>query len=302
MDRRYPLAAAVAAAVIALVTVIVVLVRAGSDGNEFADGITVTPTAPPTATPSATVTPRPTEIASSTATATTPTATQPATATPTRTPTPPATGRLYEHGARGSGQIALTFDMGGRVDPALDIMNWLIANDVHATIFMTGAMAESQNTEAGRQVLALVEAHRDLFDLGNHSYSHPDFRDLTAAQMRDELQRTEAAVSRTTSVGMRPWFRPPFGGQDADVVAGVAAAGYPATIMWDIDTIDWRPESDGGPTAADIVDKVVSRAQGGSIVLMHLGGYNTYEALPQVVAGLRARGLEPVTLGEMFAN
>lgn len=304
MDRRYPLAAALAAAVIALVTVVVVLLRAGGNGNEPADGITVTPTATPSATTSATVIPSPTQITSPTATATTPTATQPATstATPTRTSTPPATGRLYEHGARGSGQVALTFDMGGRVDPALDIMNWLIENEVHATIFMTGAMAESQNTDAGRQVLALVESHRALFDLGNHSYSHPDFRDLSVAQMREEVQRTEAAVSRTASVDMRPWFRPPFGGQDGDVVAGVAAAGYPATIMWDVDTIDWRPESDGGPTAADIVDKVVSRAQGGSIVLMHLGGYNTYEALPQVVAGLRAKGLEPVTLGEMFAN
>jgi hypothetical protein len=70
--------------------------------------------------------------------------------------------------------------------------------------------------------------------------------------------------------------------------------------MWDIDTIDWRPEDDGGPTAQAIVDKVVERATGGSIVLMHLGGFNTLQALPGIVAGLRAKGLEPVTLGEMF--
>jgi peptidoglycan/xylan/chitin deacetylase (PgdA/CDA1 family) len=72
--------------------------------------------------------------------------------------------------------------------------------------------------------------------------------------------------------------------------------------MWDIDTIDWRPEEDGGPTASDMVDKVVSRAQGGSIVLMHLGGFNTFEALPAMLAGLRAKGLEPVTLGEMLGQ
>jgi peptidoglycan/xylan/chitin deacetylase (PgdA/CDA1 family) len=149
-------------------------------------------------------------------------------------------------------------------------------------------------------VLALIDAHSDLFDLGNHSYTHPDFRDLTPQQMRDELARTETAVANHATTGMRPWFRPPLGGWNADVVRTVAAGGYSGTIMWDIDTIDWRPEEDGGPTAADIVDKVVSRAQGGSIVLMHLGGYNTFEALPAMLAGLQAKGLEPATLDEMF--
>jgi peptidoglycan/xylan/chitin deacetylase (PgdA/CDA1 family) len=70
--------------------------------------------------------------------------------------------------------------------------------------------------------------------------------------------------------------------------------------MWDVDTIDWKPTADGGPTSDDIEAKVLSRAKGGSIVLMHLGGYETLDALPGVVAGLRKRGLEPVTLSEMF--
>ena len=79
----------------------------------------------------------------------------------------------------------------------------------------------------------------------------------------------------------------------------MAAAGYPLTVMWDIDTIDWRPESDGGPTAADIVAKVRANARGGSIVLMHLGGYNTLDALPGILAALREAGLTPATLSEM---
>jgi peptidoglycan/xylan/chitin deacetylase (PgdA/CDA1 family) len=204
------------------------------------------------------------------------------------------------NGDRAGRAVALTFDMGGRVDPALDIMQWLIAHRVKATVFMTGAMADNVNTEAGRQVLGLVDANPALFALGNHSYSHPDFRDLSAAQMADELARTEASIALYTARSPRPLFRPPFGGQDARVVAAVAAAGYAYTVMWDVDTIDWRPETDGGPTADDIVAKVLGNARGGSIVLMHLGGYNTYEALPRIVEGLRARGLEPVTLVELL--
>ena len=35
---------------------------------------------------------------------------------------------------------------------------------------------------------------------------------------------------------------------------------------------------------------------------MHLGGFNTLEALPGIVDGLRAKGLRPVTLEEMFGD
>ena len=77
-------------------------------------------------------------------------------------------------------------------------------------------------------------------------------------------------------------------------------AGWPYVVMWDVDTIDWRPTSDGGPTAADIATKVLSRAQGGSIVLMHLGGFETYKALPGIIDGLKAKGHALVNLDTML--
>lgn len=275
-----------------------------------------TPTPPGTASgiPAGTATAGPTGPASPAASAT-PTAspTGDATSTPvppaatarpaTNTPAPPApthppsaTGTLISHGNRSSNLVALTFDMGGRVDPALDIMNYLVANRIPATVFMTGAMVDNKWTDAGRQVLDVVAAHPELFDLGNHSYSHPSFTDISPAEMRDELARTEASIAKYISTSPRPYFRPPNGAYNTAVVNTVAAAGYPYTIYWDVDTIDWKAEADGGPAASDIVAKVSAKAQGGSIVLMHLGGYNTYEALPRILAALRAKGLEPASL------
>jgi len=70
--------------------------------------------------------------------------------------------------------------------------------------------------------------------------------------------------------------------------------------MWDVDTIDWRPESEGGPTTAAIVAKVVTNARGGSIVLMHLGGYHTLAALPGIVDGLADGGLTPIRLSDWY--
>ena len=191
--------------------------------------------------------------------------------------------------------------MGGRVGDALRIVSWLVDHRVHATIFMTGAMADNPNTDAGRQVLAIVDAHPELFTLGNHSYTHRDFRNLSAAQIRDELRRTETAVAAYCGQNLHPFFRPPNGGLNADVLAAVGAAGYRFTVTWDIDTIDWRPvvNDPPGPTADQIVSKVLANAQGGSIVLMHLGGYETFEALPRIVAGLEGSGYDLVSLDEL---
>ena len=238
-------------------------------------GATATP-APATPTP----TPRPSPIA-----------------TPTPSPTTTGPSLLLTHGPRTSHQVALTLDMGGRLDPAIQIMDWLIANDVKATIFPTGVMG---TTTIGRGVLARVKAHPDLFALGNHSWDHPDFRNLDAAAIATQLTRCEKAVAPLAGHSTKPFFRPPFGGQDAAVLAAVGAAGWRYTVMWDIDAIDWRPESDGGPTADGIVSKVLGNARGGSIVLMHLGGYHTLEALPRIVDGLRAGGLVPVRLSDWY--
>jgi peptidoglycan/xylan/chitin deacetylase (PgdA/CDA1 family) len=230
-----------------------------------------------------------------------PSATLPPSAAPTsgasQAPGGPAT--VISHGSRTVKNIALTFDMGGRLDPAVDIVQWLIDHDVHATLFPTGKSATQ--TVQGLAAMQLAATRPDLFDFGNHSWDHPDFRTLTAAQMADQLTRTETALLPIVGT-TRPWFRPPFGSWNSTVRAGVGAAGWPSMMLWDVDMIDWRPESDGGPTAADMKAKLLAKAQGGSIVLMHLGGYNTLEALPGILAAAKTLGLQPVTLTEMLGS
>jgi len=205
---------------------------------------------------------------------------------------------IISNGPRGTGHIALTFDMGGELDPALDIIGFLIDNDIRATIFPTGQAASEE--EIGIEVLELVASKPDLFVVGNHSYDHPNFTELAPEQIADQLDRTEQVIVEATGRSSQPFFRPPFGAQNVDVRQAIADVGWPYLVMWDIDTIDWKPTTDGGPTTDDIVAKVLTRAEGGSIVLMHLGGSHTLEALPRILAGLAEKGLEPVTLSEML--
>jgi len=209
---------------------------------------------------------------------------------------------LIRNGPRDSAKIALTFDMGGRVRSALEIVNILIDRRVPATIFITGAMIENRRTDVGREVLALVEEHASMLEIGNHSYSHVDFTTLSADDMRAELQRTDAAVSAHSKLTVKPLFRPPFGAVNASVLETVGASRYRHTVLWDVGTTDWLRESDGGPTTAQIVDNVLGTARAGSIVLMHLAGYNTAAALPTIIDGLRTRGFDLVTVSELLGS
>jgi peptidoglycan/xylan/chitin deacetylase (PgdA/CDA1 family) len=72
------------------------------------------------------------------------------------------------------------------------------------------------------------------------------------------------------------------------------------TIQWDVETGDPDPSI----TAVDIIKTVNRKAQGGSIIIMHMngGGFHTAEALFSVIANLRAQGYELVTVSELMSE
>lgn len=208
--------------------------------------------------------------------------------------------------------VALTFDMGGRMDPSVDIMSFLIANEVCATIFATGVMSQ---TAQGQQVMAIIRAHPELFEIANHTMYHCDLvrggggspttvpcvgGAFSADRVRQELTDAEAILRNGTGQQPQPYWRPPYGSINQAVLDAAASAGYTKTFMWDIDTIDWKPISDGGPTAAQIAAKVVNSAVNGSNVLFHLGGYETLDSLRLIVPGLRDRGFKLTSLSDLL--
>jgi peptidoglycan/xylan/chitin deacetylase (PgdA/CDA1 family) len=208
--------------------------------------------------------------------------------------------------------VALTFDMGGRMDPAVDIMNFLVANGVCATIFATGIMSE---TAQGQQVMAIIRAHPELFEIANHTMYHCDLvrggggspstapcagGPPTADRIRQEMTEAEAILRAGTGQNPQPYWRPPYGSISDAVINAVAAAGYTKTFLWDIDTIDWKPIADGGPTAEQIAAKVIGNAVNGSNVLFHLGGYETLDSLRLIIPGLRDRGFTLTSLSDLL--
>jgi peptidoglycan/xylan/chitin deacetylase (PgdA/CDA1 family) len=253
-----------------------------------------------------------------------PAATPLPTIAPTAAPTPPPSGcragNRVTAGAQqtfttvpGAGHaLALTLDMGGRLDPGIDILSLLIANRVCVTIFPTGAMAQ---TTQGQQVMALIEAHPELFEIGNHTMHHCNLVSggagspttapcagvtPTADFIRKELTDAAAILEQLSGQKPVPYWRPPYGAVNQAVRDAAASVGYTKTFMWDIDTIDWKPISDGGPTAQQIATKVLNNAVDGSNVLMHLGGYETLDALAIMIPALRDRGFLLTSLSDLL--
>ena len=246
------------------------------------------------------------------------------TVAPTPVPTAVASGcRAGNRVAAGSQQtfttipnaghgVALTLDMGGRLEPGIDILNLLIANKVCVTIFPTGAMTQ---TAQGQQVMAVIKAHPELFEIGNHTMHHCNLVSggggspttapcagvtPTADFIRRELTDSAAILTQFSGQQPVPYWRPPYGAVNQAVRDVAASVGYTKTFMWDIDTIDWKPIADGGPTAQQIATKVISNAKDGSIVLMHLGGYETLDALSIMIPGLRDRGFLLTSLSDLL--
>jgi peptidoglycan/xylan/chitin deacetylase (PgdA/CDA1 family)/LysM repeat protein len=208
--------------------------------------------------------------------------------------------------------LSLTLDMGGRLDPGIDILNLLIANHVCVTIFPTGAMAQ---TFEGQQIMAVIKAHPELFEIGNHTMHHCDLVNggggspttapcagvtPTADFIRRELTDAAAILTQYSGQHPVPYWRPPYGTMNQAVRDAAASVGYTKTFLWDIDTIDWKPISQGGPTAQQIATKVVGNARDGSIVLMHLGGYETLDALKIMIPALRDRGFLLTSLSDLL--
>ena len=191
--------------------------------------------------------------------------------------------------------VALTFDAGADNAGAPKILATLSRASVAATFFMTGRWAELYPQWA-RRIAA-------QYPIGNHTYDHQDLLSLTLTEVRDELLRARAAIQAIGSPPI-PLFRFPYGSSNASTLALVNRLGYTA-IGWTVDTLGWEGTS-MGQSVASVTAHAVSHLQPGEIVLMHVGAnpqdHSTLDAdaLPGIIAAIRARGYQFVTLNQYF--
>lgn len=205
----------------------------------------------------------------------------------------PAFASLVWRVNSGNKRVALTFDACstfdyGNYNP--EVIDVLQRELVPATLFIGGHWAEMHPQELQQL------AQDPLFELGNHTYSHPHMTTLSLEQQRQQILWTQYAIySRTGHV---PTFlRPPYGEIDDTMIEDMARLGL-TTIEFDVPAGDADRHVD--PTI--LTDWVVRKATGGSIVVMHMNhpGNRTAVSLPDIVRQLRAKGYEFVQVSELL--
>jgi peptidoglycan-N-acetylglucosamine deacetylase len=201
--------------------------------------------------------------------------------------------------AAGEGkQIVVTFDDGPDPEWTPKILDILKQQNVPATFFVIGLNAESF---PGLVKRIYNEGHL----LGNHTYSHPNIATVSPERLGLELNFAQRLIENDTGHATT-LFRPPYNADSepttADEVAPIwrAETDFHYTMIGErIDPQDWRP----GVTAQQIVDEVMSEKDSGHILLLHDGGGNrsaTFEALPVLIATLRAQGYQFVNLDALL--
>ncbi len=222
---------------------------------------------------------------------------------PSATPDPniastwaPVPVQFIYHGSRALPHVALTFDV--CQDPAYPagfdaaIVQQLVETNTPATFFMGGDWMRTHPQET-----ALLGSY-PFFELGNHSWSHPDLRSLSDEALDLEIVQTQDLLYLLTG-RQGQLFRLPYGYGDERVLNAIAAHGL-YTIQWDVETGDPDPNF----SAETIRRAVREGVQNGSIIIMHANGrgWHTAEALPGILEELGSRGFVPVTVTELLGE
>ncbi len=179
--------------------------------------------------------------------------------------------------------VALTFDDGpGSLTGTL--LDRLEAANVVATFFVLGQNVRIHPDLVTRMV-------RSGMVVANHTWDHRDMKRLSLDEARSEVDRTSAEIARVTGVSTT-LLRPPYGSMSPQT----ATLGQ-AIILWDVDTEDWKNRD-----ASITTTRALATVRPGSIILMHDIHASTIEAVPAIIAGLKARGFTLVTVPVLLGN
>ena len=203
-------------------------------------------------------------------------------------------GRTFIGVARGTKQIALTYDDGPNDPHTLHLLDVLARQNVRATFFLIGRYVQ-ERPEIARQIAASGHV------VGNHTFTHPVLIFKSAAEIVQEISGCRAALQ--DAIGEHSdLFRPPFGGRRPAVLRIARELGL-EPVMWNLTGYDWN-----APPAAVIEQKVAKRIRGGDVILLHDGGHKfmgadraqTVLVTDRLIQRYKAEGYEFVTIPQMM--
>ncbi len=196
-------------------------------------------------------------------------------------------GRKVSHVPVKGKYVALTFDDGPHPAYSRRAINILNRYGAKGTFFMLG-----QNVNKYKGIVADIAAAGH--EIGVHTWSHIKMNSAPMARVNKEISNTRNLIGRITGTYPRV-MRPPYGATSNTLVNHMHDSYGMASILWDVDTRDWRK-----PGVGKVISTAVNNAKPGSIILVHDIHASTISALEGIVTGLQARGFKLVTVSELM--
>lgn len=210
-----------------------------------------------------------------------------------RPPAPAEIPSIGEHGGYFLGAdepvVYLTFDAGYENGNVEKILDGLKAEGVPGAFFILENLV-NRNPELVKRMTE--EGHL----VCNHTARHKDMSSFSEAEFKEELGRMETAYRNLTGKDMARYYRPPEGRFTIANLDWAKDMGY-STILWSYAYADWDNDRQMAPDAA--LEKVLSGAHNGMILLLHPTSATNAEILPALIRGLRDRGFRFGTLDEL---
>lgn len=157
--------------------------------------------------------------------------------------------------------------------------------NIHVTFFLEGRWVQ-KNPDLAQMIVAAGH------EIGNHSFSHPDMKTLSASRTREEIVQTNKVIKATTGITPK-WFGPP-SGSFRDETVKIAAESGMGTILWSVDTIDWQK-----PSVDILLNRVLGKVHNGALILMHPTD-STAKSLDTLIKSIKEKNLQIGTVSEVF--
>lgn len=189
-------------------------------------------------------------------------------------------------------KVALTFDACETKTPSYfdeKILSYLLENEIPFTVFMTGKFA-NRNRERLQEIVKLP-----FVEIENHSYNHYQHMEtLTDDDVRKEVIDLDELLIKMIGKKTK-YFRFPAGNYDERTLKLIGGMGY-KVVHWTFPSGD----PDKKVTPLMLTNWVVSKTKPGDILIFHINGrgYNTGDALPNIISSLSKKGIKFVKLEE----
>lgn len=175
--------------------------------------------------------------------------------------------------------VVLTFDDGPMPGHTEKVLAVLAEKKAKACFFLIGKNME-EHPELVKQIIS--EGHQ----VGHHSYSHVNTFPMWSTQKVKEDIAKAASILGNITGQQNLRFRIPFGLSNPNIAKAIQQCNF-QSIGWSLRTYDTMSKS-----KEQLVQTILSKVKAGDIILLHDWGTHTVSALPEIIDGVRGKGLE----------